>query len=997
MKKIYSVVALALLTSIGSIDASAQQQLTKEQILSMSIEELSELPLEDLMQAVETLGVSSVDELFAMIMNKNVSSASKKEESSFTSPLSSTVITREEMRTYGISNIEEAFRLIPGMIVTEKTNGIYDIQMRGLNNIPDNNMYLYTENANTLIMIDGRPVQSYIMGSVNFDMLPISIEDVERIEVVRGACGALYGANAVSGVINILTEKPNENSKTISGNLQMGSQNTYSGDIALRKAFSKKFAAGLTFNMQYRQRPTDKLYVIPGQAGMYYCTNQSTMPTPGSQVKTPYAYGTLGQDGVLSLNGVGSIQLDKNSNPVMESLKLEEGKTALDFMTALTNFKTAYAQHTSIFSGLQEASAGGYYTLSEIDNFKQIYPEEYDANGNIVSYRLFDSKEPETLGKDMFKHPELARKQVAFNGYLTFTPTTDVLINLMGGYQNSYATVTPVGDDIFSFNTRTSKTGYVALDASVKGVHALVNYHFGPQDYANGVPGFKIWADEINASLDYDINVGGLGIRPGLSYQYLTYEDYTPEWTDKDKYTWHFENPGYRYPERKYDNLSGFLMYKGILKTFAPSLRLDYKVGGVRLIGAYRADKTNIPDKWHHSWQFAANYEINDRNFVRVVYGRANRGTNLVNSTADFDWIRTNMVYPKKLHFEKNTDADFVKIDNIELGYRVKPVNNVLIDAELFYSKSTGYGALMANSGAMHVRGDNAQRIVQRMEEGLGLYESRFGGKEGLAAAVQANPNMIAEALQKMISGVGDSYQGEGFDLGMILEPYAGIKYSSLPYDVKQMGISFNIDYIISSKLIAKMNANFQKTTIDNYYVYNQTNDIQSMLQQAKVGAVSDLSVAFTEIVKKYLFGNSASIADASISVLKEQYNDYRDCYEYGKTQITHDDSTTPKTNGYEHKATPAFYGMLGLIYKPLQQLEVSAFANFIGKRTYNTKYGSEELGNRCTMNMKIGYKPVQQLEVFANAHNLFNTEKREFVYCDKIGGIYTVGVNFGF
>ena len=183
-------IAFILIATIicTSIDA---QQLTKDQIMAMSIEQLSELPLEDLMQAVETLGVSSVDELFALIMNKNVSSASKEEEDSFVSPLSTTVITKAEMRSYGISTIEEAFRLIPGMIVTEKANGIYDIQMRGLSNIPDNNILLYTENANTLVMVDGRQIRNSIMGSLTMEMIPVSIEDVERIEVVRGACGAL--------------------------------------------------------------------------------------------------------------------------------------------------------------------------------------------------------------------------------------------------------------------------------------------------------------------------------------------------------------------------------------------------------------------------------------------------------------------------------------------------------------------------------------------------------------------------------------------------------------------------------------------------------------------------------------------------------------------------------------------------------------------------------------------------------------------------------------
>jgi len=967
MKKKLFAVAMAALVLV--VDVDAQQQLTREQILNMSIEELSELPLEDLMQAVETLGVSSVDELFAMIMNKNVSSASKKEEDSFTSPLSSTVITKNEMRTYGVSSIEEAFRLIPGMIVTEKTNGMFDVQMRGLNNIPDNNMFLYTENANTLIMIDGRPVQSYVMGSINFDVLPISIEDVERIEVVRGACGALYGANAVTGVINIITEKPSEGSNLVSGNVQMGSQNTYVGDVALRKAFNDKIAAGLTFSMQHRERPTDKLYVIPGQSGLFYNSNSSVMPSAGAIEYTIY-----------------SADFDK---------EFREYKT-----TDPAQYQALYMQKAAVLQQrlamLQATNGvGGYYSVSEIDDFKQFYPESYDENGNVASYRIFDAKEPETPGANMFPHPELARKQAVVNAYLTITPTKDITIHLTGGYQNSDAKSTPVGDDIFSLNGRTSKTGHATLDASIKDLHVLANYHGGSQDYATGVPGFKIFTNEFNASAEYDFQVSGLGIRPGISYQLLKYDDYVPNYTDIENHKWAFNDPGYKYEEGT-THLSGFLYYDGKLVTVAPSLRLDYKLGGVRLIGAYRADKTNIPDKWHHSWQFAANYSINENNFVRFVYGRANRGTNLVNSTADFDWTRTNMVYPKHLHFEKNEEADFVKIDNYELGYRWKPTSKVLVDAELFYSFSDGYGALMASSASMNVQNSGTTAIIKKLAEGMVIYEQLYGGKENLAKAVMANPTLISEALQKMITGQGDDYKDQGFDLGLVLEPYANIKYSSLPYEVKQLGLSFNVDYIISSKLIAKLNANFQSTKIDNYFVYNQTSDIQTMLGMAKVNATNDLGQVFANIISGYLF-KGQTLREASNEVLGPCYNAKKNWSEFGYTTINHDDSTTPKTDGVKHKATPSVYGMLGLIYKPMHQLEVSAFANFIGERTYVTKYGSQKMDNRCTVNMKVGYKPVQQFEIFVNAHNLLNDKKREFVHCDEIGGIYTVGVNYGF
>lgn len=235
MKKFVITMAMACIMSSAFAEPTTGPKLTREQILNMTTEELSELSLEDLMEAVETLGVSSVDELFALIMNKNVSSASKSEEDSFTSPLSSTVITRDEMRTYGINSIEEAFRLIPGMIVSEKVNGVYDIQMRGLNNIPDNNFLLYGENSNMLLMIDGRQIMNFTLGAINFEMLPIGIEDIDRIEVVRGACSAMYGANAVSGVVNILTERPNKDSDMLSGRVQMGNNELRIGELQYAK------------------------------------------------------------------------------------------------------------------------------------------------------------------------------------------------------------------------------------------------------------------------------------------------------------------------------------------------------------------------------------------------------------------------------------------------------------------------------------------------------------------------------------------------------------------------------------------------------------------------------------------------------------------------------------------------------------------------------------------------------------------------------------------
>ena len=905
------------LTLSVAIGAVAQDKLSKEQILSMSTEQLSELPLEQLMQAVETLGVSSVDELFELIMNKNVSSASKSEESTFTSPLSSTVITYEEMRTWGVSTIEEALRLAPGMIVTEKTNGVYDVQMRGLNNIPDNNMLLYTENSNTLLMVDSRPVQSYAMAALNFEMLPIDIEDIERIEVVRGASGALYGANAVTGVINIITKKADSADTSVSGNLQAGNMCTYLGNVAFRKSVNEKFAFGVTANIQKRNRPTGDLYVIP-QNGVYYDLENSI-----SAGKTFYGEAALGAN--LEANG----------------------------------------------GSLRDFSNGGWVAPSELSNLRQVYSQNVaQINQNV--YTVYDCLEPESPSSAMFPNSDLARSSEGYNAYVAFTPTHDVRFDLAGGYQRSFVNTTPVGDDYFSFNGREAKTGYVALSADIKGLKVLANYSGGPQDFAVGVPGFKVRSNVFDVSAEYDIQVGKLGIRPGVYYQNIYYEDYVPDFTgdvSSGDYSWTYHDPGYKYDESK-EHLSGFFRYNARITAIAPAVRLDYKTDNVRLIAAYRADKTNIPDKWNHSWQFSASWSINEHNFLRAVYGRANRSANLVNSNANFRWTRTNLLMPSYLTFEANKDADLVSIDNIEIGYRLKPSERLLIDAEVFYSMSRDYSSLMANDATISVPVDEANAIMEKVEAMCS------GGEDNLTIQ-----SYIASSLNK------------------IMATEAKISCGVLPFEVKQLGVSLNADWIISPKLIFKANVNFQKTIIDNYYQYSQSRGIQLLMglaqQNVYYGVVSMISPDFKvadviDALEEMKEGNRYNLTSMSATKARSLA---------GSVEML-DAYFNPETeDGVENEATPNFYGMIGVMYKPMSKLNFSAFANYIGERTYKTKYNSDgqDLCKRLTVNLHAGYKPVENCELFVNAHNLLNNKKREFIYSDEIGGLYTLGVNFEF
>jgi iron complex outermembrane receptor protein len=119
MKKILLLLFITMVSFSGFAQDPQTSEMTREQVLSMSVDELSQLPLEDLMAAMDLMGVSSMEELTNLLINKDVSSASKRVENAFDSPLASTVLTKQEIEMSGATTIEEALRMIPGVIVRE--------------------------------------------------------------------------------------------------------------------------------------------------------------------------------------------------------------------------------------------------------------------------------------------------------------------------------------------------------------------------------------------------------------------------------------------------------------------------------------------------------------------------------------------------------------------------------------------------------------------------------------------------------------------------------------------------------------------------------------------------------------------------------------------------------------------------------------------------------------------------------------------------------------
>src|ERR1700734_3416310 len=135
------------------------------------------------------------------LANVKVTSVSKSTESLQQAAASIFVITREAIRASAATSVVQALRLAPNLLVTQLTASSFVISARGFVGNPAAQSF-----ANKLlILIDGRSVYTPLYSGVYADTIDVPLEDIERIEVISGPGATLWGANAMNGVVNIIT------------------------------------------------------------------------------------------------------------------------------------------------------------------------------------------------------------------------------------------------------------------------------------------------------------------------------------------------------------------------------------------------------------------------------------------------------------------------------------------------------------------------------------------------------------------------------------------------------------------------------------------------------------------------------------------------------------------------------------------------------------------------------------------------------------------------
>lgn len=507
----------------------------------------------------------------ASMMEAEVYTASKKSETSFDAPLSISSVTYEEIQRAGITSIPEALRLIPGLIVREITNGNYEIHIRGLDGLPPSTALNNANNSITLVMIDNRPVYNYFNGGTFWETLPVDINDVDQIEVVRGASSALYGPNAAAGVINIITKKVEKEGIGVLANAQGGSLTTavVNSSISYKK---NKFSTIVSGNYQTRNRSEE----------LYYSWLQD------------------------------------------KKVKAEE-----------------------VFT---------YYPGMPLSNLQG------QPNAN-----------------ERYPNTSLALQKIGYNAFLNYdiNKEKEQSISLTAGGQSSTAQKSFADNLATPLTTVEANSYYVDGRVKLGNFTSMVSNQFGTQNISKGETGFEFDYNTLDAVAEYDIKIKKLTLKPGINYRSATYDD--------SKYT-------------NIEKKEGFLNGKKDLSNFAGSLRGEFSpIDALKLIAAVRVDQYNYPDKLYTSYQFATSYKLNPKNLVRIVYSRSFRGPtfyDIYNSQSiyvgDFP-ISENVSLPAYASVVGNQKIELLKIDLIELGYRIKVTESFHIDADVFYQKATNY------------------------------------------------------------------------------------------------------------------------------------------------------------------------------------------------------------------------------------------------------------------------------------------------------------------
>lgn len=201
-------------------------------------------------QSIDDLKSMSIEQL----ANVDVTSVTKSSESLANAPGSIYVITRDDIIRSGVTSVPEALRLAPNLQVARRGGADWIITARGMSG----NSQAQNFPNKLLVLIDGRSVYTPLYSGVYWDMQDVVLADVDRIEVISGPGATLWGANAVNGVVNIIT-RGSSASQGLMADVAAGEHET-TGSLR----YGGKLGSGLSYSIYARGTRNDQFKTAAG-------------------------------------------------------------------------------------------------------------------------------------------------------------------------------------------------------------------------------------------------------------------------------------------------------------------------------------------------------------------------------------------------------------------------------------------------------------------------------------------------------------------------------------------------------------------------------------------------------------------------------------------------------------------------------------------------------------------------------------------------------------
>ena len=197
------------------LQALAEKLAAREAAADQETEVVEPVEVEPIGEPVALEG-ALVEDLYARV----VVTASRYGQDPLEAPSAITVLTAEDIAMSSATSVPELLTRIPGVDAMSLTAGQSDLSVRGFNKRLSNKL---------LVLVDGRSVYLDFIGSTLWQAIPVTLEEIDRIEVIRGPGSAIYGANAFAGVVNIITKTPGDPANANTLRLSAGTKGYASG------------------------------------------------------------------------------------------------------------------------------------------------------------------------------------------------------------------------------------------------------------------------------------------------------------------------------------------------------------------------------------------------------------------------------------------------------------------------------------------------------------------------------------------------------------------------------------------------------------------------------------------------------------------------------------------------------------------------------------------------------------------------------------------------